>query len=322
MRISRFRRGAFGAGLVSALLAGCAGAPSAISPPKSAGDGQAKVFAKTPQLLYVSTARKGVDIYRYDSDQLVGRIGFHGKPLTGICSDNQGHVWVPTSNDNGAIVEYAHGGSTPIRTLSAPSNYGLLGCSVDAGTGDLAVTGSCDYGSGRCLSSGSIFIYHHAQGRPVIYQDPNLPAPTSCAYDNEGDLFVDGETGTADRDFGLAELRSGSKKFTKLSLNKELNDFGGVQTIGPNLAVANGASIDEFSVNGNNGVEVAQIPIYDANGVYSFWVYEKSLIVASFGNNQVQYYKFPAGGNPNRRIFVDGPKGVTVSVAPSASVTR
>lgn len=320
MRISRSGSGALAAGLVGALLAGCGGAPTAIAPPQSVADSPTTDFAKAEQLLYVSTAHKGIDIYRYDSDRLVGRLGFHGKPLTGICSDNQGHVWVPTSNDNGAIVEYAHGGGTPIHTLSAPSNYGLLECSVDPGSGDLAVTGSCDYVSGRCLSSGSIFIYHQARGRPVTYQDPNLPAPTFCAYDNGGNLFVDGDT--ADRTFGFAELRSGSKKFTKLSLDENLSEFGGVQTVGPNVAVANGTSIDEFSINGNNGVEVAQIPVDGASGVYSFWLYAKSLIVANAGNNQVQYYRFPGGGKPDRTIFVEEPMGVTVSVAPSASVTR
>jgi hypothetical protein len=53
----------------------------------------------------------------------------------GDCSNRTGDVFVPNNTE---VFEYAHGGTSPIATLSLPGNSGAA-CSIDPSTGNLAV---------------------------------------------------------------------------------------------------------------------------------------------------------------------------------------
>ena len=108
----------------------------------------------------------------------------------GDCVDNAGNVFVvnfgTSSGGGGDVVEYAHGGTTPIKTLTYPNAY-LNGCAVDPTTGNLAVT---DYRpSNGNRGKGGVLIYPSASGTPTKYVDPGMADYGYCAYDSAGNLI-------------------------------------------------------------------------------------------------------------------------------------
>lgn len=54
-------------------------------------------------------------------------------PPMGLCSDVSGKVWIVSDSASPVIIEYAHGGTTPIATLSDPDGQ-PEGCAVDPST--------------------------------------------------------------------------------------------------------------------------------------------------------------------------------------------
>ena len=97
--------------------------------------------AKGHTLLYVSNYDgNDVFVYTYPGGKLVGTLtGFYGPD--GVCADKKGDVWIVNdyeTNSGENIVEYKHGGTTPIATVYDPA-YVPTNCSVNPINGDLAV---------------------------------------------------------------------------------------------------------------------------------------------------------------------------------------
>ena len=88
--------------------------------------------------LYLSDDGDGnVYVYSFPDAKLQGTLTGLSFP-TGECVDKAGDVWIVEEGPN-EIVEYAHGGITPIATLTDPNN-GPQACAVDAkDAGNLAV---------------------------------------------------------------------------------------------------------------------------------------------------------------------------------------
>jgi hypothetical protein len=99
--------------------------------------------------------------------------------------------------DDTQVLEFAHGGTKPIATLSLPGTQ-AAGCGIDQKTGNLAVVFD---GSGA-----NVAIFPAATGMPTLYETHILPY--YCGYDNEGNLFVSGLDGS---NGALAELPSGGQ---------------------------------------------------------------------------------------------------------------
>lgn len=92
---------------------------------------------KVKNLLYVADeGGNDVLVYSYPAGKLTGTLTGFETP-SGICSNKAGDVFV--LNGGGTTVEvYAHGGTSPIRTLNLPG-YPELNCTVDPKTGNLAL---------------------------------------------------------------------------------------------------------------------------------------------------------------------------------------
>jgi hypothetical protein len=219
------------------------------------------------------------------------------------------------------IVEYAHGGTTPIEVLPAAAEH-PLGCAVDPTTGNLAVT---TFGSGGTSTGGNLAIYPHAKGTPTTYTDPDVLRYYLCGYDTKGDLYVDGLS-SGRGSFVLAELPKGNGTFTNISLNQSISLPGGVQWDGKYLAVADqdASVIYQFTISGGSGTEVHATPLGSpASDVFQFYIDGKTVIapndysVGSKTASNVLYYHYPAGGTPTRTItnIVHAPRGVVVSKA-------
>src|SRR5580698_10194280 len=137
------------------LVAGCGGSQSPIGAPDAVPQshdapslmkGAAPPHVWTPSLAvphgwmssaamqedlgYVCTTENpnAVFVYDYKTGAMVGELGdFNFYEPGGMCVDKTGDVWI-TSTDTGQIVEYAHGGVTPLQTLNTDQNP--VGCSV------------------------------------------------------------------------------------------------------------------------------------------------------------------------------------------------
>jgi hypothetical protein len=176
--------------VVAAMLAGCGGSQPELSMP-----GLAQPAAKVVgwehwrsrmdgglakwDLLYVSnengTKNGTVSVYRYWQQSLVETLtGF--KAPRGACVDGVGNVYI-TDDVANDVVEYAHGGETPIRTLAADSP---LSCAVDQRSGDLAIA---SWRKG-------VAIYRNGKGRPHYYTDQRLSDYDALGYDDDGNLLV------------------------------------------------------------------------------------------------------------------------------------
>ena len=331
MKSSSPIRSVFGASIALAVLVGCnaSGSQSEPSssnaqwlhrPPSLAGLNGAKVFrpdhraswmapdAKRKDLLYISDQTGDVYVFSYPGGKLKGTLTGFADPQ-GECVDKTGDVWI-TLFSGQELLEYAHGGTSSIGSLSDPG-YLLEGCSVDPTTGNLA---AADF-AGTNSTSGGVSIYADAQGTPTTYIDPGLYLVFSLGYDDKGNLFVDGETQTGGT-FAFAELPKGSSTFTNLTLNKTIGTPGTVQWDGKHVTVgdAKAGVIYRVKISGSSAKVVGTTTLTDADGAFQSFIDGKKVVNPNVNSANVMFWSYPAGGNPIKTLtgFVD-PFGSAVS---------
>ena len=305
MKTQDFGRHALTSCVAAALLAGCGGSQPPIGAPAQ-GLGAAR-YTSAGDLLYAGGGNY-VYVYSYPRDSLVQtlQVGL----VTGLCSDASGDVYVTTQADpdEGFVYEYVHGGSNPIATL-ADYSYAPHGCSVDPRTGSLAVV---DYATDAGVNVG---IYANAQGTPTYYSDPSMGTYSFCAYDAQGNLFVDGRsTGNGAL---LTELPKGSGSFTDITLNKSVAILGPLEPLAKDLAMGGkGEGIYQIQISGDAGTIVRTTR---ASGLRSQWLIQGRALISPYGprGKEIAEWTYPKGGKPSK---VFGPdyslSGVAISVAP------
>jgi hypothetical protein len=186
--------------------------------------------AKAQSLLYISDlGANAVDVYSYPDLKLAGSLHDFGS-VAGLCSNKAGEVFVV--DEAGPVDVYAHGGSSPIRTLQ--TSGAPYGCAVDPTTGNLALTNLSSY-----LYS-AVWVYPKAKGTPVKYNNDQIDSTYFCGYDASGNLIVDGWNRTAQ--FILVELPKNGKSLRLLNFGKTGTTPGGVQWDGKYVAVGDKGS--------------------------------------------------------------------------------
>ena len=307
-----------------ALLAGCGGSQPPIGAqgaiPQSrviaqhAAHGKSWMLpeAKHEDLLYVSDYQNGVIVLSYTPPRLK-YVGFLSEPQwgEGECVDKAQNVFITGSASE--IVEYAHGATNP-KTILTDQFATPLSCSADPTTGNLAVVGNPDafhrhYG---------VAIFKKARGKARLYEDSGF-VPVACAYDNKGNVFLDGIlTSSA----AIAELPKGSSSFTNIPLHQSFNDVGGIQWDGRYVAVGDNYNgvIYEFDINGSGATEVGSTPLSGSGAVGQFFIDRGRVVVPSSFEGYsgfVKIYDYPAGGAAKRTRDVGYPNGAVVSRARS-----
>jgi hypothetical protein len=277
--------------------------------------------AKKSDLLYVTNGDYGVLVYAYPRVRLVGTLsGFEG--LDGLCADKAGDIFIPSAG-LAEIFEYAHGGTSPIATLSDQDGEAHA-CSVDPTTGTLAVT-NIDSLSGS--GGGNIAIYAHASGNPKIYEDSDFKFYYFDAYDDKGNLFIEGYANpSGGGEFEFAELPAGSKAFKGIALDTIPELQNGLQWEGTYLAVGTGTDSGESSgdtyiyhvtVHGKIGKTIATTELNESGPTAGFVIEGSRVIVATGGEiGTTQYFHYPAGGAPTKTFGDGAPLGAVVSLAP------
>jgi hypothetical protein len=300
----------------AALLAACSGG---ITPSANAiAPTQTVLMDKSSDLLYVSTSPvSGVSpvyVYTYPAAKLTQTLTQVSRP-SGECVDKEGDVFITQQGSSGdAIVEYAHGGSSPKAILQDARNE-PQGCAINPQNGDLAVT-HINQSTGY---PATVSIFKRAKGTPTIYTDNALLAFAYCGYDDKGNLLLDGTTSYFSGYLSyIAELPKGKTSFTNFPVYQWLDgafDTGGVQWDGKNVAVGDaGKTIYRFSIRNSKVTKVGKTSLEGADHVYQFWIDGSNVIGGSTNSGRVDVWKYPAGGKPIKQIArLKNPMGVVIS---------
>jgi hypothetical protein len=275
--------------------------------------------AKTASdLLYVSDAGTfDVDVYRFPSLTFTGRITGFDEPQ-GECSDAAGNVWIANSLSND-MVEFAHGGKSPIATLYDSVGY-PVGCAIDPTNGNLAVTNLDDFSG-----AGSVLVYKNARGTPRTYAAPNLYYYYFDGYDRKGDLYVSGAT-TA-QSYGLVVLPRNKSSMSLVSVKGGKIYFPGtVAWVGSTLVLGDQkcknsarSCFYELSVSGQRARIRAMTALKGACDVAEAWVAPTQLAGGNYeycgnGRSSADVWRYPAGGSPTAEATgLQLPIGATLS---------
>lgn len=182
-----------GSCLLSVLLAACGGSQSlgggaggVAMMPGLPGDRHMAYMAPDAKeksaLMYAADwATNDVFVYDYPSGKQVGMLTGFVAPY-GMCVDKKGDIYI-SNFYNGTEVEYAHGGTSPLKTYASVGEP--MGCSVDA-KGDLAVTS---------FNPGEVIVF--ARGDPTKGTTYTGPCEFlwTMGYDPKGNLIGLGEEG-------------------------------------------------------------------------------------------------------------------------------
>jgi hypothetical protein len=258
--------------------------------------------AKKNDLLYISNFYNStILVLTYPGGENVGSISSDEPQGECTSKTSNGNWWVVQSG-NDEIVEYAHGGTSPISTLS--ENVGEpAGCAIDPTTGNLAVS---------ILGMGDIVIFAGAKGSGTTVPDGLSETYFPC-YDNHGDLFVTGLTSASNS--ALVELPKGGSSFETITLDP--NEQGDMQWHDDYLAVRGSGGIYHFAIHGTKGKEIGFTPLGGSSDVVQVWIQGAYVVGADVGNEDAEIWKYPAGGPIFKYLHgqFDLPIGVTVSVA-------
>ncbi len=302
------------ASVVSALgllagLAGCNGGGATFSPRPENGTAfsgtvtsRADGDASGKSLMYVTNWRSGdVSILTYPQGVVFGGITGFDQP-EGECVDAAGDVFIADQLHQ-EIKMFAHGGTTPIRTLTY-RNAHPFGCSVDPVTGNLAVT---NHRTSKAQPT-IIAVYAGAQGVPKTYSFAGFQ-PRYCGYDNRGNLYIDGSVHHSE----IAELPKGASAIVSVTLDKAIVNQGAVQWDGQYMVVAEMSPPIAYRVafGRRAGKIVGTTKLSGAQDVGQFWIGGGKIVGP---NANVYVWDYPSGGNPIRKFegFTD-PSAVVVT---------
>jgi len=260
-----------------------------------------RAAASGSKLLYVSDLTTfDVDVYAFPSLARVGKLTGLKEPQ-GECTDSAGDVWI-ASTLNQQIVEYAHGGTSPIAKLGDPVGY-PVGCAVDPASGDLAVTNRDDF-SGPA----SVLVYRHARGTPVSYGNAVQYYDYFAAYDGAGDLYVSGAS--VKNAYALAVLRHGQRAMSILRVTGgKLYVAGTVAWRGATLVLGDqrcgnraASCLYEASVSGDAARIRHTTRLLGACDVAQAWVGATQVAGGAYAcdyrPSRVALWAYPSGGKP------------------------
>jgi hypothetical protein len=319
MKILGFGRLAVGAGLALILLAGCSGSQGQIGgtgamPQVGAPGASVSPQSKSRDLLYVSSSdRDNVYVFEFPKIDLIHILsGFMEPGPAGLCTDGDGNVYVtdPGTSGSGAVYVYAHGSTTGTATLSAP--LGAQGCSYDPTTGNLAVV----------TAGGDLAIYANAGGNPTIYTFKEMSKFQYCAYDDSGNLFIDGSN---DKSSPLVVFVNGS--FKNVALNKKISPVNLQWNSGVLVAseADEGGSqkVYQLKISGTKAQVVGTIVLQRRNSAKlaygaQNWIQSKILVAPGPNIGTLEFWHYPHGGEPAQKTSRGNGGyffGIVVSVA-------
>jgi hypothetical protein len=334
MKISKWAQGAVGFTAAAAILAGCSsgGAGSSLAPTSGgqgmtsqavqghgnyfAGVGQMKQAhpiktkswmsnaAKNSKLVYYSDGIYGtLNAYSYPGGTPMGQLTGFSQPQ-GMCSvpthPETGNFWVANTSASN-VIEYAHGGTTPLATINISGQY-PVGCSSDPTTGNLAVANIITTSGG----AGSIYVYTSPSSTPTTYSVSGMSRVYFESYDKSGNLFVDGQNPSGV--FTFAELPKGGSSFQTLSVSGLSVTFPGTvswdnEKSGHLVVCDQLGSCFQLTESGSTLSVTATFSLSGASDVVQGTATRSRLIGPDAGLNQLHIYDYPSG---NVKLNING----------------
>jgi hypothetical protein len=297
--------------IVPIALAACSA--SSVTPATLHFDGAGswtRVASSNGPFIYGAAYDAYVNIFTF-SGQQVGVLKGFGE-ASGVCSDSDGGVFV-LDDERDLIYEYLPDGSLPVDVFDdryeTPS-----GCAVDPITGDLAVANTQLQGH-TATSNVAIFVPGSYQP-PTSFTAPNISVYSFCAYDPDGNLYVDGLG--SKQELELAELPAGSDQFVPIPLsgiNNHHHKPAAIQWDGQYVAVGDRQAqvVYRVSVSGSTGtiVETVRIRGWHRHTAVNFDIVGKKLLFPLF--EKLLFYKYPAGGRKTTGFLGDVGSSITVT---------
>lgn len=277
-----------------ALLAGCAVPQNWVTGPAATRSELVGLEPATAaqDLLYVTNSVT-VDVFSYPRGKFVQTLDGFDFPK-GVCADAAGNVWVAdTFHDE--LKEFAHGAKSPEQVL-ADKAARPMGCAVDPLTGNLAViNGSIP---------ASIAIFPKATGEAAYYVDKAFDSYVGCVYDDNGDLFVDGQGGYSGQTFELAALLTSQPAFEPITIDRSIQFAGGLGWDGEQLVVGDHVSgnVYAFSISGSRGWLQHTTKLRGNAYTSQFWIQDGAIVSGDSYDGDVHIWHYPKGGNPERTI--------------------
>lgn len=280
--------------------------------PANSSHPQAPTRMTSQDLLYVVQYQSTVDILSYPGGQLVEQITDQGDARQ-LCADQNGNVFIPdyAAED---ILEYAHGGTTPIATF-LDNGYHPQGCSVDPVSGRLAVASPI---ADATLTAGDVAIFKPGREKPIKrFTNPRMYEPNGCAYDDAGNLYIFGY-GYSNVTYGL--LPPGGYYIKQLHLKPAVSDPGQMQWDGKYLAVLDQyyGTLVRYSLNHNVGTKVGQTNLKTAGHVGDFWIQGSDVVAPEYRTLDIGIWKYPKGGKPIGQISTAEYAG-SIVISPASS---
>lgn len=309
--------GALSLSVAFALLGGCGSPSSSLVSPSGVPESGFRTLhgrgsSSSGDLIYATVQEGVVYTFTYPDGQFVDTFHIPTDNVKGLCTDKSGNVNIVSWLDVGWIFEYAHGATSPRRTLK---DYGKTpyACAVDPTTGNLAVLSY-----GRSVEVG---IYADAQGSPTYYSVPTENGlPGYCAYDDAGNLYVGA---TANNHWALFELPAGGDSFFRISIPAKTK-LGTLQWVSPYLVASDrGQRLNQLAISGSSA-EIAGHTNLKGSGSVHVWIQDAATVIAPYGkqSREIGLWQYPQGGQPSEIIGRVDRKfkklnGVVVSVSPS-----
>jgi len=185
-------------------------------------------------------------------------------------------------------------------------------CAVDRHSGDLAVTTAGDTNG----NGANVAIFHKATGTPKTYTYAKIEGFTSCVYDNDGNLFVDGTPARGyGYDYELAELPRRAESLQSVNVQDGLAWNAPLQWDGQYLAIGQDVlpKILRYSVRSGYATYVGSTPLSDAYDAFQFVIAGKKAIVVNtyyvyfyVERWNVLVYDYPAGGDSTLNMLDTG----------------
>ena len=294
---------AIGIGLAAALLTGCGGiqtgqstmpqASEAVTGVRNLGHSWMLPQTKSQNLIYATFGCGGTCVLSYPDGALVGTLDVGD---AGACADKSGNVYI-ADKDN--LLEFAHGGTVPINTYTAP-NAEVTSCSVDPTTGNVATTVNDNVSSNY-----SVAIFSSTTATPTTYLIAS--GASACGYDNNGNLFVDGPGSH----IMLYELTKYGTSFSSVSITPSIQlNPGQVQWDGTYLAleglnVPSGAKVFRLQLSGSSATVVRTIKFKGITKTASQSWINGNRIFIPYGirgdgprKTRIGVWNYPKGGKP------------------------
>ncbi len=195
----------------------------------------------------------------------------------------------------------------PLKTLSVSDGSMPSSCAMNT-SGDLAV-GILDG-----PSEGDIVLYKGAKGAGKFIKTP-LAEEFFDGYDNKGNLFFDGFTGSGD--FQLDELPKGSSTAKTIATSNTILFPGSVQWDGTYMTVFDqeANNLYQYSISGTTATLKGTVSFSGSSDCAQTWIATGVVYCGDAGNDNGSVFKYPAGGSP-LAVFTgsfDEPLGVVAA---------